>query len=164
MAKVNDDKILIELFDTAGQERYDSLGENILREVEGVLIFYDITNEESFDKVYYWIKKINEKNGKNVEIVLIGNKIDLSEKRKVIKAIAMDFAKTNNIKYFECSSLKGLNVYEILNEFIFGVYNIKSQKNENEEEKQEPKMLENNDNKNKKQKYLKKEENKNCFC
>ncbi len=42
----------------------------------------------------------------------------------------MDFAKTNNIKYFECSSLKGLNVYEILNEFIFGVYNIKSQKNE----------------------------------
>ena len=96
MAKVNDDKILIELFDTAGQERYDSLGENIIREVEGVLLFYDITNEESFDKVSYWINKINEKNGKNIEIVLIGNKIDLSETRKVNKAIAIDFAKSSD--------------------------------------------------------------------
>ena len=164
LAKVNDDKILIELFDTAGQERYDSLGENILREVEGVLLFYDITNEKSFDKVYDWIKKINEKNGKNVEIVLIGNKIDLSETRKVNKAIAIDFAKTKNIKYFECSSLNGLNVYEILNEFIFGVYKIKSQKNDNEEENQDQKILRNNDNKIIKQKNLEIPEKSKCIC
>ena len=164
LAKVNDDKILIELFDTAGQERYDSLGENILREVEGVLLFYDITNEESFDKVSYWINKINEKNGKNIEIVLIGNKIDLSETRKVNKAIAIDFAKTKNIKYFECSSLNGLNVYEILNEFIFGVYKIKSQKNDNEEENQDQKILRNNDNKIIKQKNLEIPEKSKCIC
>ena len=164
LAKVNDDKILIKIYDTAGQEKYESLGEIFLKGVEGVLLFYDITNEESFKKVSYWIKKINDINGKNKEIVLIGNKIDLSEKREVSKAIAIDYAKALNIKYFECSSLKGLNVYEILNEFIFGVYNIKSQKNEIEEEKQEPKMLENNDNKNKRQINLKKQENKSCFC
>ena len=55
MAKVNDDKILIKIYDTAGQEKFESLGKNFLKGAEGVLLFYDITKEESFDKVSYWI-------------------------------------------------------------------------------------------------------------
>ena len=71
LAKVNGDKILIKIYDTAGQEKFESLGKNFLKGAEGLLLFYDITKEESFDKVSYWINEINNKIGKNIEIVLL---------------------------------------------------------------------------------------------
>ena len=124
MAQVNNENITINLYDTAGQERYSKLPSQIMKEVFGVLLFYDITNEESFDRVSFWIKQIRDNNDKNVEIFLIANKIDLSKNRVVPKNHAMDFAKSQNIRYFECSCLLKINVYEILNEIILSSYKL----------------------------------------
>lgn len=124
LAQVNNENITINLYDTAGQERYSKLPSQIMKEVFGVLLFYDITNEESFDRVSFWIKQIRDNNEKNVEIFLIANKIDLSKNRVVPKNHAMDFAKSQNIRYFECSCLLKINVYEILNEIILSSYKL----------------------------------------
>ena len=122
MTEVCGEKIILQLYDTAGQEKYAPIASNTLRQVDGILLFYDISLKESFDKVSYWIKVIKEKSEKNVEIILIANKIDLYEKRDVAKTVAIDYAKSQNIKYFECSCQKKLNVYEILNEIILSMY------------------------------------------
>ena len=122
VAEVYGEKIILQMHDTAGQERFASIANNLIRQVDGVLLFYDITQKESFNKVSNWINAIKENSEKNVEIILIANKIDLYEKRDVAKTEAIDYAKSQNIKYFECSCQKKLNVYEILNEIILSMY------------------------------------------
>ena len=122
VAEVYGEKIILQIHDTAGQERFASIANNLIRQADGVLLFYDITQKESFNKVSNWINAIKENSEKNVEIILIANKIDLYEKRDVAKTEAIDYAKSQNIKYFECSCQKKLNVYEILNEIILSMY------------------------------------------
>ena len=63
-----------------------------------------------------WIDSINENCGNSCKYIIIANKIDENEKRVVPKKEAIEFAKSKNVKYFEISALKGLNVYEILKE------------------------------------------------
>ena len=117
-AEVCGEKISLKLFDTAGQEKFSTIPNLTTRDAQGILLLYDITNDESFKKVSYWINEINEKNEKKPEIILIGNKIDLYEDRVVAKTEATKLAESKNIKYFECSGKLKLNVYEILSKFF----------------------------------------------
>ena len=123
-AEVNKENILFELFDTAGQERYESISKNYYKQVDGILFFFDVTNEESFKRIDKWIKNIEEsENMNNFEMILIGNKIDKSEERKISKKEAKEKANKYGMKYFESCCLIGLNIYELLNEIIFSAYN-----------------------------------------
>ena len=122
MAEVCGEKIILKLIDTAGQERFAKIANNTIRNVNGVLLFYDIVDRESFDKVSNWINQIKEINENNAEIILIANKIDLFEKRNVAKTEAINFAQIHNIKYFECSCKSKINIYEILNEILLSMY------------------------------------------
>jgi Ras-related protein Rab-13 len=75
--------------------------------VNGCIIMYDITSEISFNHVQKWIKMVRE-NIKNVPIVLLGNKVDKADKantkdRQVKKEVAQQFAKDNNVLWFETS-------------------------------------------------------------
>ena len=76
-------KLKIQLYDTAGQERYRSFTKSYINKSNGIIIVYDITNRESFDHITKWIKDIEEQYGKIDEIkaciFLIGNKNDLVE-------------------------------------------------------------------------------------
>ena len=77
MTEICGEKIILQLIDTAGQERFAKIANNTIRNVNGVLLFYDIVDRESFDKVSNWINQIKEINENNAEIILIANKIDL---------------------------------------------------------------------------------------
>ena len=116
-AEINKEKIKIQLFDTAGQERFHSISQKYIREAHGVLLLFDVTNKESFDTIEQWISEIKELN--NIDIILIGNKIDKIDKRVISKKKAKEKANKYNLKYFESCCLNGLNLYEILNEIIF---------------------------------------------
>ena len=151
-AEINKEKINIQLFDTAGQERYHSLAKNYIRNADGVLLLYDVTNEESFKSVDQWISYIKEIDDENkIEIILIGNKIDEIEKRLISKKKAKDKSNKYNIKYYEICCLNGLNLYEVFNEIIFGGY-YKYYENEKEKKKDYAKITNNNKKKKKKKK------------
>jgi small GTP-binding protein len=123
-AEINKENVLFELFDTAGQERYESISKNYYKQVDGILFFFDVTNEESFKRIDKWIKNIEEsENMNNFEMILIGNKIDKNEERKISKKEAKEKANKYGMKYFESCCLNGLNIYELLNEIIFSAYN-----------------------------------------
>ncbi len=115
--KVNIDNqelpITIKIWDTAGQEQFKSISVQYIRNCLGILIVYAINNKESFNNSISWMNEIEEKKCKdNVPVILIGNRSDLKDERKVSYKEGENFAKKYNIKFFECSAKEGINVKE----------------------------------------------------
>jgi len=81
--KINDKHVKIHLWDTAGQERYKSITAAYYKGSKGAVIVYDITRPETFHNLDKWFNEIREYGEKNVQLLMIGNKCDLSELRSV---------------------------------------------------------------------------------
>jgi small GTP-binding protein len=107
------------IFDTAGQEKYRSLTRQYYNKANGIILVFDLTNENSFTKLNYWIKEINDNAG-NVEVFLVGNKSDL-EDRKISKLKAENFAKEKNLRYIETSAKEGTNILLLFEELSIGM-------------------------------------------
>ena len=107
---IKNKKIRVQLWDTAGQEKYKAITKSLFLKVQGSLIVYDITNENSFNNLKIWVKSIKEECGKQIPILIVGNKNDLNEERVVDKNIASEYAKEEKIDYIETSSKTGENV------------------------------------------------------
>jgi small GTP-binding protein len=119
----NNTKYRILIWDTAGQEAFQSLTKNYYKDAIGCLLVFDITRKESFENIIKWKKRIEDNANKNTVIILIGNKNDREENRKVSKEEILKFANENNIVYFETSAKKNINVDESFMEIIRDVDN-----------------------------------------
>ena len=113
MIEINNSKIRLQLWDTAGQERYRNLARNYFNTSNGFIIVFDVTSIDSFNAVEYWLSQINLYAPLDVKSVIVGNKIDLLEKRKVNKNDAFEMAEKNKFKYFECSAKTGEGVNDV---------------------------------------------------
>ena len=110
---IDDKNVHIKIWDTAGQERFKALTKGFFRNAEGIMIVYDVTNQETFDSLKNWIQSIKDNMGNDfmerVPIVIIGNKID-SDEREVKTEDAESFCKQQNYPYFETSAKTGENI------------------------------------------------------
>ncbi len=104
--------ITLDIWDTAGQERYHSLAPMYYRGANAVIIVYDITSKESFDKAKCWYEEIRIK-VHDVYIILVGNKIDLNTIRTVSISDGENYAKSKNIDFIECSAKTNNNIEPI---------------------------------------------------
>ena len=95
-------KIRLQIWDTSGQEKFMSLTKNYFRGCNLALFVFDVTNKTSFDDISMWLNSFKDVNGEKSKRVLIGNKIDL-DNRVVEKEEAENFAKENDLQYFEIS-------------------------------------------------------------
>ncbi len=102
--------VRLQIWDTAGQERYATITENYYKKATGIVLVYDVTDANSFLNVHKWMKSIKEKGNTNVEIILLGNKTDLTGERKVPREKAEELAKTYKIPFVETSAKAGTNV------------------------------------------------------
>ena len=107
---IKNKKVRIQIWDTAGQEKYKSITKNLFLKVMGALVLYDITNEESFTKLKEWVELIKEECDRHIKILIIGNKSDLESQRAIDKEDAMKYANEEKVQYIECSSKTGENV------------------------------------------------------
>ena len=98
------------IYDTAGQERFRSLSLNSIRHCDGVILMYDITNKDSFNSISEWVTKIHDIKDKNFPFILIGNKYDLKDQRKVSEKEGLEVAEKYKTLYFETSAIEGINV------------------------------------------------------
>ena len=81
---VNEKQYLVELWDTAGQEKYRSLTKNFIRESNIVIFVYDITDEYSFNEIEnYWVDTVKEELKDSAILGIAGNKSDLFENEVV---------------------------------------------------------------------------------
>ncbi len=97
-------------YDTAGQEKYKSIALNIIKNADGIILLYDITQNETFEAISSWMEDIESLKGKGFPIVLIGNKIDLEEMRVVETKEGQNLAKQYKINFFETSNKDGTNI------------------------------------------------------
>lgn len=109
--------VKMQIWDTSGEEKFKAIAKNFYRGAHGVLLVYDITNEPSFKAVRGWIEQINENVGNDSNVlVLLGNKCDDNENRKISKEQGEEIAKMYNIPFFETSAKENSNINEV---FIF---------------------------------------------
>ena len=94
----------LQIWDTAGQERFKNITASYYRGGNGVLVVYDITDRESFENLNSWLIEIEKNANKNVYKLLIGNKCDLEDKRKVTYQEGKDFASSNGMQFLETSA------------------------------------------------------------
>ena len=82
---VNNVNVKAQIWDTAGQERYQSITNAYYKGSKGAILVYDITSKSTFENLDNWITKLKSNSDENITIVLVGNKVDLEESRKVTK-------------------------------------------------------------------------------
>ena len=115
--------IKIQIWDSAGQEKYKGLIPSYVRNSSIVFIVYDVSNRSSFDNVSNWISFV--KNIEKTTMILCGNKIDLN--REVQTNEGQDLAKKENLLFFECSAKTNENIKKMFFSSIaglptFGIY------------------------------------------
>ena len=108
-------------YDTAGEEKYKSIPKNHIKNVQGIILMYDITNKKSFDSIIDWISDVKEIKGENFPMILVGNKIDLNESREVTEEMGYELAEKNQIEFFETSNKDGTNIQEAGLEIVYKI-------------------------------------------
>lgn len=106
----NQRKLMVQVWDTAGQEKFRSITPAYYRTAMGVVITYDVTSRTSFDQIGFWIKSLAQYGDPQVQRILVGNKSDLEEDRQVSTADGEMLAKENKMFFFETSAKTRNNV------------------------------------------------------
>jgi len=102
--------VKLQIWDTAGQERFRTITSSYYRGAQGIILVYDITDLESFTNVKQWMGEIDRYACENVNKLLVGNKVDLEQDRKVQTATAKEFASSYQIPFIETSAKTATNV------------------------------------------------------
>ena len=108
--KIDNFQLKVQIWDTAGMERYRSITSAYYKGAKGVIIVYDICREKSFENVDKWIEDFKSKADEDAVILLIGNKNDLDDKREVNKEEAELKAQKNKFAFMETSAKDNNNV------------------------------------------------------
>ena len=122
--KIFNDKYKLTIWDTAGQERFRSITRNYYKNADGVFLIYDVNDSENYDNITKWVNDIKENNtavDNKITIYLLGNKIDLNQ-RKIDYVRAEEMAKNLGVKYFEISCKLNININEVVNRMVLDVY------------------------------------------
>lgn len=115
--KFRNNKVLLEIWDTSGQEKFHSMTRSYFRNTSGALYVYDITEKKSFDNIKKWVND-SEKLDINCKKILVGNKCDLDDKRVISKEELNDFIEEKKIQGFEISAKNGKNVQEAFHNLV----------------------------------------------
>jgi small GTP-binding protein len=111
-------RIQLQLWDTAGQELFRSVTRGYYRGSAGALVLFDLTSRHSFVSVDRWLRDLREVARPDLSIALIGNKVDLADRREVSLEEAREYAERNKIAYFETSAKSGDGVESAVNECV----------------------------------------------
>ena len=120
--KIKNTSTKIQIWDTAGQERYQAITSSYFRGSDGCFIVYDITNETSFNNIEKWFDKIHEENDKEIPVIIVGNKCDLENERKIPTEKAKEKAQNLKCAFYETSALKAINIEQIFEELVNTIY------------------------------------------
>lgn len=107
---IKDTAFKIDVWDTAGQEAYQSISRTYYQDVEVAIIVYDVTNRESFDNINFWLKQLKENNGGEIVTVIAGNKCDMAEKEVVTEEEERELAESRYALHFRTSAKDGTNI------------------------------------------------------
>lgn len=114
-------KIKLEIFDTAGLEKFRPIASAYYQNASGVLIVYDVTDAESFQNISKYFRDVKFFIPPDAEMLLVGNKCDLMNERKISFAQAETFASQFGLSLFEVSAKSGHNVEQLFSELMLRI-------------------------------------------
>ena len=137
--KVRDASVKVLIWDTAGQEKFRNIAKQYYKGANGVLLIYDVCNRKSFERIGFWLNELKENNKiDELYAILVGNKIDLEQRRVISKEEGEKYAEENNIKYLEVSAKTGEGILDLFNDITKGTMDkIFSTNNESNEDKEQ---------------------------
>ena len=113
--RMNETVVKLQIWDTCGQEVYRSLISNFYRNSSLAVLLYAIDNRDSFINVDNWLKELKGQANPDVKIMIVGNKCDLEDERKVSIEEGKEFKEKNNLNFFmEASAKTGFNAKNVL--------------------------------------------------
>lgn len=124
IVQVKEGAMKIQLFDTAGQEKYRSIMMNYIRKALGCLLVYDISKLGSFELVKSFLTDLKTRAEPDCVFILVGNKTDLEHKREVSQEEAKRFAADNGLYFIETSACKHYKVNEAFDQLCNCIYTI----------------------------------------
>mmetsp|Transcript_73247 Transcript_73247/g.116757 ORF Transcript_73247/g.116757 Transcript_73247/m.116757 type:complete len:202 (+) Transcript_73247:47-652(+) len=107
---VDNELVKLQIWDTAGQERFRTITSAYYRGANGVILVYDITNNETFQHVQDWLDEVHKAAGETVTKLVVGNKADLESQRQVNEQQAHQYAQSVNASFIETSAKTAANV------------------------------------------------------
>ena len=110
----NGENIKLELWDTSGNKNFKQLAKIFYSNSNLIVFVYAIDDKKTFKYIQDWVEEIKKENV-NAKFLLVGNKCDLEDQRKVTTEEAKQYAKTNNMKFIEVSAKKGTNIEKMFN-------------------------------------------------
>lgn len=116
---INGNLVRLLLYDTAGQEKFKSLIPMYTRDANIIIVVYDISNKDSFSHTEHWVNETKDLKREDAIFVLVGNKIDLEDKRTVQTKEAEEYAAQKGFLFYEVSAKTGENIQELFENKIF---------------------------------------------
>ena len=102
--------VKLQIWDTAGQEKYRSVGKAYYRNAVGVLCVFSLAWHDSFLSIERWLHDVQQCCHPMAKVVIVGNKSDLTAQRQVTSEEAETFCRVRNLEYFETSALENTNI------------------------------------------------------
>ena len=120
--KINEDTVIAQIWDTAGQEKYYTLTSSYYKGAKGALIVYDVSQRNTFLKVEKFVNDLKENCDKRVYTILVGNKIDLEENRTVSTEEGKNLADKLKMGFYEVSAKDGTGINNLFQKIVNEVY------------------------------------------
>ena len=128
---LNGRKVNLQIWDTSGQERFHSLTKNFCRTADGIIFIFDVTKSQTFQNIKHWISDITNEDF-NLKKILVGNNIELVNRREIDIETMDIFAKKYNMKVFEISVKEEYNIDTSFTELASLILAGKSEEETNE--------------------------------
>ena len=126
--------VKLQIWDTAGEERFKNIISSYYRGANGLLLLYNITDRESFESLNSWLIDIEKNTKKDVCKILVGTNCDLEDERKVTYQEGKEFATKNEMKFIEVSAKNNINVKEAFDILLEDIWNNISNKKEKKDD------------------------------
>ena len=121
---LNGKKFSLRIDDTAGQERFDGITSSFIRDADGVLLIFDVTDWVSFKNGIPRMRELLVHYlDDSASIILVGNKVDVEDEREVTRKQAEELAANLGVRYFETSAKTGQNIQKVFEELANEIYN-----------------------------------------
>ena len=128
---INGDKVKMQIWDTAGQEKYKSITSHHYRKAVGALLVYDVSRRITFDNCMRWYTELKNHTDKECIICIVGNKLDIAIKnpklREVTREEGENFAKKNKTLFYEMSARRYDEINRCFEDLIKKVYETKKE-------------------------------------
>ena len=120
----NGKEATVQIWDTAGQDRFRAITKNYYKGAHGIILIYDVTNQKTFENVRNWVTQIRENASEKAIIYIVGNKIDDKQNKVVTKEDGEKMAKEFDLKFFEASAKEDINIAPTFEALVKDIYKV----------------------------------------